>query len=479
MNNYRSVNPATGELLAEYPILPDEALAGLADRSQRAYSSWRWEAVEKRADLLVRTADLYAERADDLAKIATEEMGKPIAEARKEAQLAAAIFRYYGLKGPELLADEVLHPRSGDNAVVRSAPLGPLLGIMPWNYPYYQVARFAAPNLLLGNTIILKHARSVPGAALAIEALFHEAGLPAHTYQNAFVSTGQVADLIADPRICGVSLTGSEKAGTAVAEIAGRHLKKHVLELGGADPFIVLDDRNLDRTVRLAVLGRINNGGQACAASKRFIVLDEAYESFVTAFAAAMAGIKPGDPTDPDTLLGPLSSEAAVEELLDQIRDATDQGAVILAGGRRADRPGAFLEATVLTDVTPQMRAYHEELFGPVAVVHRAASVDEAVEIANDSPFGLGAAVFTADEALGHDVADRLEAGMVTVNGVTQTQPDLPFGGVKGSGIGRELGRYGLEEFVNKKLIRVPHMAGRQIGSAENNPKAPAAAPQS
>ncbi|WP_367403266.1 NAD-dependent succinate-semialdehyde dehydrogenase [Kocuria marina] len=456
MGNYKSTNPSTGQLLAEYPVISDETAAEIVQRSETAFRSWRHVPVQDRAAVLTKVADLYAERVDDLALIITQEMGKPISEACKEVKLVSAIFRYYAQEGPGFLEDDVLEPRSGDAAVVRSTPVGPLLGIMPWNYPYYQVARFAAPNLLLGNTIILKHARNCPQAALAIEEIFHEAGLPQDAYINVFASTEQVAGFVADPRVQGVSLTGSEKAGSIIAELAGRHLKKYVLELGGADPFLVLDNHNLERTVRSAVVGRLGNGGQACTAAKRFIVLEDVYEEFVDAFTNAMAQALPGDPTDPGTVFGPLSSEAAVEELLEQVQDAVSKGATLRTGGKRPSGAGAFLEATVLTDVTPEMRAHQEELFGPVAVVHRAASVDEAIEMANDSPFGLGGAVFTEDEELGRAVADRLDTGMVTINGTSQSQPDLPFGGVKRSGVGRELGRYGLDEFVNKKLVRIP-----------------------
>jgi succinate-semialdehyde dehydrogenase/glutarate-semialdehyde dehydrogenase len=380
-------------------------------------------------------------------------MGKPITQARGEVGLCANIIEYYAENGSAFLDEEVLRIAGGGTAVVRTEPIGPLVGIMPWNYPYYQVVRFAAPNLMLGNTVLVKHASNCPQAALAIEALFVEAGLPQGVYVNVFADNAQVAKMISDPRVQGVSLTGSERAGAAVGEIAGRHMKKVVLELGGSDPFLVLDDSDLDATVAAAVNNRMTNGGQACTASKRFIVVDGVYERFLDAFTEAMRRIVPGDPSDPATAFGPLSSSGAVNELAEQVEDAVAKGARVLTGGRRG-KSDAFYEATVLIDVTSEMRAHSEELFGPVAVVYRVASEEEAITLANESPFGLGAAIFTSDPEQGRRVAERLEVGMAWINGTSKSAPDLPFGGVKRSGVGRELGRYGFDEFSNKKLIR-------------------------
>ena len=324
---------------------------------------------------------------------------------------------------------------------------------MPWNYPYYQVARIAAPNLIIGNTIVLKHAPQCPESALAMEQIFREAGLPADAYINVFASNEQVAQMIADPRITGVSVTGSERAGSAVAATAGQHLKKIVLELGGSDPFIVLDGADLPSVAKAAAAARMENAGQACNASERMIVTDDVYDEFVSEFTAAMSGYTTGDPTDPATAYGPLSSEQAARNLMDQINDAVTKGAAVHLGGHRVDRPGTFVEATVLSGVTPEMRAYREELFGPAAVVYKVSSADEAVELANSSSYGLGGAVFSSDEALALDVADRLDVGMVWINQPEGGGPELPFGGTKRSGIGRELGPLGIDEFVNKKLI--------------------------
>ncbi|WP_400160055.1 NAD-dependent succinate-semialdehyde dehydrogenase [Arthrobacter sp. BPSS-3] len=456
MTAYKTVNPATGETEKEFPLATKEEVETALAAAQQAFLEWRKAPVEERTKVIARVAELYRERQDELARLIAKEMGKPVVEARGEVKLVASIYDYYASEGPEFLKDEPLEVKGGGDALVRSTPIGPLLGIMPWNYPYYQVARFAAPNLVLGNTILLKHAGSCPQSALAIEAIFHDAGLPKGAYTNLFLDNDQVAEIIADSRVQGVSLTGSERAGAAVAEVAGRNLKKYVLELGGSDPFIVLDSDDLDATVKAAVGGRMGNAGQACTASKRFIVLEDLYEPFVEKFTERMARIKPGDPQQEDTRFGPLSSQSAADGLVEQIQDAVDKGATLRTGGHKVDGPGAFVEPTVLTDVTPEMRAFSEELFGPAAVIYKVASVEEAIDLANGSPYGLGGSVFSADPAKAQDVADQLDTGMVFINSVAQTQADMPFGGVKRSGVGRELGRFGMDEFVNKKLIRTP-----------------------
>ena len=456
MTAYMSVNPATGETLKEFPLATAaEVEHALAD-SKAAFRDWQSAPVEARAKVIARVAELYRERRDELARLIATEMGKPLAQSRGEVGLVADIYAYYADEGPSFLQDEILDVKGGGEAIVRSAPVGPLLGIMPWNYPYYQVARFAAPNLILGNTILLKHAGSCPQSALAIEQIFKDAGLPEGAYINLFLSNEQVAEVIADDRVQGVSLTGSERAGSAVAEVAGRNLKKYVLELGGSDPFIVLDSEDLDSTVKAAVSGRMGNAGQACTASKRFIILEDLYEAFVEKFTARMSAIKPGDPLLADTRFGPLSSQGAADGLIEQIQDAVEKGATLRTGGHHVEGPGAYVEPTVLTDVTPGMRAFSEELFGPAAVIYKVASVEEAIELANGSPYGLGGAVFSADAEKAKDVADQLDTGMVFINSVAETQADLPFGGVKRSGVGRELARFGMNEFVNKKLIRTP-----------------------
>jgi succinate-semialdehyde dehydrogenase/glutarate-semialdehyde dehydrogenase len=453
---YKVVNPTTGEVEKEFPTATDEQIEDVLGRVHAAYTGWRQSSKSERADIINRVADLYEERRDQLAELITREMGKTTRDALDEVDFSASIYRYYANNAADLLKDEPLPSETPGEAWVRKSPVGALLGIMPWNYPYYQVARFAGPNLMIGNTILLKHAPQCPESALAMEQVFHDAGLPADAYINVFASNEQAATIIADPRIAGVSVTGSERAGTAVAAVAGQHLKKVVLELGGSDPFIVLSTDNLQQVVEEAVAARMENAGQACNAAKRMIVLDDVYDDFVDSFTKAMAEQKTGDPTDPNTNYGPLSSEQAAVNLMSQIEDAVSKGAVVRTGGHRLDRPGAFIEPTVLTDVTPGMRAFSEELFGPAAVVYRVSSADEAIELANSSAYGLGGAIYSTDVPAALELADRLDTGMVWINEPEGGGADLPFGGTKRSGVGRELGPLGIDEFVNKKLIHTP-----------------------
>ncbi|OXM59959.1 NAD-dependent succinate-semialdehyde dehydrogenase [Amycolatopsis vastitatis] len=452
---YSVTDPATGELVEEVPNATDEEVGTAIARVHRGYAAWRARPVAERAAIVLRAAELFAERADELAAIMTLEMGKRINEGRGEVGVVVDIFRYYGERGPDLLADEPLALRGGE-AVLTKEPIGPLLGVMPWNFPCYQVARFVAPNLVLGNTILLKHASICPRSAVAIESVLRDAGVPSDAYVNVFASSRQVPGILADPRIQGVSLTGSEQAGISVAADAGRNLKKCVLELGGSDPLIVLDTDDLDETVKLTATARMRNCGQSCNAPKRIIVLGELYDEFVDRFAKRVTEYYvPGDPADPATTLPPLASIAAAEEVAAQIETAIREGATLRAGGHRVPGPGAYLEATVLTDVTREMAAYHEEIFGPVALVFRAETEEEAIALANDTPFGLGASVFGTDRPRMVRVARRLEAGMVYLNKSGGSEADLPFGGIKRSGIGRELGPLGIEEFMNKKPIRL------------------------
>ncbi len=450
---YQVVNPATGKVESEFPTATDAEISDVLARAERGYASWRRTSKAERSDMLHRVAQIYHDRSAELATIITREMGKTTAEAMGELEITVGIYQYYADHGEELLKDEPLQSNTPGSAWVRKSSIGPLLGIMPWNYPYYQVARFAAPNLMIGNVIVLKHAPQCPESALAMQQIFRDAGLPEDAYINVFASNEQVATMIADPRISGVSVTGSERAGSAVAATAGQNLKKVVLELGGSDPFIVLDGADIANVAQAAVAARMENGGQACNASKRMIVVDSAYDEFTREFTAAMATQVTGDPTDPATTYGPLSSELAAQRLMEQIDDAISKGATVHLGGHRVDRPGAFVEATVLSGVTPEMRAFSEELFGPAAVIYKVASADEAVELANSSAYGLGGAVFSSDETVAMDVADRLDVGMVWVNQAEGGGPELPFGGTKRSGVGRELGPLGIDEFVNKKLI--------------------------
>jgi succinate-semialdehyde dehydrogenase/glutarate-semialdehyde dehydrogenase len=454
MADYAVVNPATGENVKTYPTISDEELKDAISRADKAHREWSASTTaEERAALLRRVGELHGEQHERLAGIIVREMGKPIEQALGEVDFCVDIYNFYADNGPKLLADEPIELLAGEgSAFIRRSSLGVLLGIMPWNFPYYQVARFAGPNLVIGNTILLKHAPQCPESAEAIEQIYHQAGFPPDAYINIYATNEQIEWVIADPRVRGVSLTGSERAGTAVAEIAGRNLKKVVLELGGSDPFLLLGSDDLDAAVQAAVDARLDNTGQSCNAAKRFIVADELYEPFMEKFTAALTAVKPGDPSSPDTTIGPLSSSTATERLADQLKRALDQGAKLVAGG---DHEGNFFSATVLTDIKPGMDAYREEFFGPVAQVYRVSSEDEAVELANDTPYGLGSYVMTNDREQALRVADKIDAGMVFINVVGADGAELPFGGVKRSGFGRELGRYGADEFVNKKLIRV------------------------
>jgi succinate-semialdehyde dehydrogenase/glutarate-semialdehyde dehydrogenase len=451
---YATINPYTGQTEKEFPFLETGEVDGVVDRAHAAYGEWGRRPVEERAAIVGRAAELMLERKDELAALVTKEMGKRIQEATGEVLLAAAILQYYAEKGAGFLAPKPIDVMQGE-AVVVNDPIGVLLAIEPWNYPLYQVVRVAGPNLVLGNTIVLKHAEQNPQTALALEQLFRDAGAPEGVYTNVFLAIPDVEKVIAHRHVRGVTLTGSERAGASVAEIAGRNLKKSVLELGGSDPFIVLDADDLARTVKAATMGRMQNTGQACIAAKRIIVPDAIYDDFVAGLQYAFSTFSPGDPADPSTTLAPLSSERAAQDLHAQIQDAVDKGATVLAGGGRPDHPGAFVEPTLLADVTPEMRAYREELFGPAAVVYRVRDEDEAVQLANDSEYGLGATVFSSDLDRARAVADRLEAGMVWINQPTGSSPELPFGGVKRSGYGRELSELGMFEFANRRLVRV------------------------
>src|SRR4051812_38378835 len=452
--DYAVVDPATGETIKEYPTISDADLDAAIGRAHGAHEGWsKGRTVAERAALIRRVGELHDERKQQLGEIISREMGKPIEQAVGEVEFSAAIYAYYADNAEQLLADEPIELLDGEgSAFIRRSSVGLLLGIMPWNYPYYQVARFAGPNLVVGNTILLKHAPQCPESSAVMEQIFHEAGVPADAYINIYATNEQIADVIADPRLQGVSLTGSGRAGAAVAELAGRHLKKVVLELGGSDPFIVLQNEDLDAVVQAAVGGRLENTGQACNAAKRFIVLEHHYDAFVEKFTKALTEVEPGDPKAEGTTIGPLSPSGAADRLEQQVKDALDNGARLVAGG---GREGNFFKTAVLTDITPENPAYTEEVFGAVAQVYKVASEDEAVRLANDTPYGLGSYVYTTDQEQALRVADQIEAGMVFINAVGAEGVELPFGGVKASGFGRELGRFGADEFVNKKMIRV------------------------
>jgi succinate-semialdehyde dehydrogenase/glutarate-semialdehyde dehydrogenase len=448
MSDYAVVNPATGETVKEYPSISDAELDTAIGTAEDAFRDWSQNSsVAERAAIIRRVGEFHVERREELADIIIREMGKPREQALGEIDFCGDIYGFYADNAEKLLADEPIELLAGDgDAVVRKTAMGPLIGIMPWNFPYYQVARFAGPNLIVGNPVLLKPAPQCPESAEAIQKMMSDAGLPAEAYQTILATNDQVADAIADPRVRGVSLTGSERAGAAVAEIAGRNLKKVVLELGGSDPFILLGSDDLEEAIQAGVDARLDNTGQSCNAAKRFIVAEELYDEFLSGFAERMKEVQPGDPTSDETAIGPLSSETATERLQDQLDRAVAQGANVEVGG---ERNGNFFPTTVLTGVTPDNDAYREEFFGPVATVYKVASEDEAIEIANDTPFGLGSYVFSNDPEQARRVAEKLDTGMVFINGVGLDGAELPFGGVKRSGFGRELGTYGIQEFIN------------------------------
>ncbi|WP_309124750.1 NAD-dependent succinate-semialdehyde dehydrogenase [Arthrobacter sp.] len=453
--SYRVLNPATGEVEEEFPSATDEQIQDALAAAHNAFLAWREVPIEERAQVVKRIGELFTERVDELAATITREMGKPLSEAKGEVEFCTDIFGYFATEGPSLAADQPINPIGGGKAVIQKRPVGALLGIMPWNYPYYQVARFAAPNLVLGNTIVLKHAESCPRSALAIEQIMKDAGLPDGAYVNVFATHDQIADIIADNRIQGVSLTGSERAGAVIGALAGANLKKAVLELGGSDPYVVLDSVDVKASAAAAWATRLENTGQACNSNKRMIVMEDIFDDFVAELAEKARDLKPGNPAEeaPGTY-APLSSRGAAESLYEQLRDAVNKGATLHAGGELSDDGTAYFAPAVLTGVTPEMRAWHEELFGPVAVVYKVSSDEEALTLANDTPYGLGGAVFSTDEERARAIAQQLNVGMANVNGVGEAA-DLPFGGVKRSGFGRELGPLGMDEFVNKRLLYI------------------------
>ena len=454
---YASVNPYTSELVKSFPDATDAEVAAAIDQADAAFRSWRHSGFAARAAVMRAAAGLLRSQCDDYARLLTIEMGKLLTEARAEVALAADIFDYYAKHAETLLAPQTLPVASPDEgrAILVHEPLGVLLAIEPWNFPYYQIARIIAPQLSAGNTMLLKHAANVPQSAAAFERLMRDAGLPAGAFQNLYATRAQIEAIINDPRVRGVALTGSEAAGAVVAAQAGKALKKSTMELGGADAFVVLADAELDKTVKWAVFGRHWNGGQVCVSSKRMIVVDAVYDAFAERYARGVAALRAGDPFDAATTLAPLSSRAAADEVRDKIRQAVAFGATATEVGPPVPAHGAFVQPTILSDLAPDNPARHWEFFGPVSMLFRAADEADAVRIANDTPFGLGGSVFTADTARGVELAKQIATGMVFINHPTMVKADLPFGGIGRSGYGRELVGLGIKEFVNHKLIDV------------------------
>ncbi|MCI4010346.1 NAD-dependent succinate-semialdehyde dehydrogenase [Brevibacterium sp. ZH18] len=455
---YRVTNPATGQVAEEFDTFTDSQILSALDRSATTFTEWSQTSVADRAAVLTRVAEIYANRAEELAKVIQLEMGKAVPEGKGEVGLSSAIYHYFADNAEAFMADEPLRGPDDGTAMIRRKPVGSLLGIMPWNFPYYQVARFAAPNLALGNTILLKHAPQCPRSAQIMEEIFIEAGLPEGAYINIYASNEQVAELILpDPRNHGVSLTGSERAGSAVAAEAGKNLKKVVLELGGSDPYILLDTADVAKSAKTFFNTRMGNTGQACNSPKRMIVMDDVYDEFLSSITEAAKKITPETPGGEGSPLSPLSSVAAADRFVEQVQDTVSQGATLLAGGKKYDGGGAYVEPVVLADVEKGMRGYYEELFGPAVIVYKVSSEEEAVELANDTPFGLGAAVFSNDIEKAERVGSQIDSGMVFLNTPEGSREYLPFGGVKRSGVGRELGPLAMDEFVNKQLVFKKH----------------------
>ncbi|MGI2036484.1 NAD-dependent succinate-semialdehyde dehydrogenase [Shewanella frigidimarina] len=451
---YETRNPYTGDLLVTFPDASDSEVKQAIENAHDAFLLWKNTGFTERARIMHAAAELLRRDVDYYANLLTIEMGKLISEAKAEIALSADIFDYYANNAQTLLAPQKL-PVADADAEILCEPLGVLLAIEPWNFPFYQVVRIAAPQISAGNTLLLKHASNVPQAAAAFEKLMLEAGLPQGVFKNLYATRSQIETIINDPRVQGVALTGSEGAGAVVAAQAGKALKKSTLELGGADAFVVLADADMQKTINWAVLGRHWNGGQVCVSSKRMIIVDEVYDRFLEGYIGSVVNLKAGDPFEPSTTLAPLSSKAAADEIKDKIRQAVSYGATATEVGPIVPDSGNFVQPTILTDVAEDNPARYWEFFGPVSMMFRAKDEDDAVHIANDSPFGLGGSVFTANPIHGAEVAKRISTGMVFVNHPTMAKADLPFGGVKRSGYGRELVGLGIKEFVNHKLIAI------------------------
>lgn len=455
---YQSLNPATGKLLISFPDLTDAELETRLAVAEACYRTWRLTSYADRAAILLRASVLLHEQSETFAHTMTLEMGKKIGEARGEVEFSASILAYYAHNAERFLAPETLHPTVGE-AHMESTPIGVIFGVEPWNFPYYQLARVAGPHLMAGNVLVIKHAGCVPQCAIAFERLFMDAGAPAGLYTNLLISHDQANQVVDDPRIKGVALTGSVAAGRSLAARAGQNLKPSSMELGGSDAFIVLEDADLEHTIKWAVWGRMYNDGQTCCAAKRFIVVESMADAFLAKFKAALAALEPGDPLDEKTTLGPLSTESALVQLLEQVETAVAHGATLALGGKRIERPGFFMQPTILTDVASDNPAFRDEFFGPVAMFFRVKDEDAAVALANDSDFGLGGSVFTGSAERGQRVASRVETGMMFINNISWSDAELPFGGIKDSGYGRELGDMGIQAFVNKKLVRTANLA--------------------
>ena len=450
---YKTVNPYNNELVKSYPNATSEEIEDALSTGQALYKTWRDEPVADRGIILHTIANLLREHEDELAKIATIDMGKLLSESKGEVELCAIIADYYADNGADLLKPTPISSRNTGDAEILHQATGVLMMVEPWNFPYYQIMRVFAPNFMVGNPMILKHASNTPGSAAAFEKIIEEAGAPAGSLTNLFASYDQVSDIIADPRVQGVALTGSKRGGQSVAETAGKNLKKNSMELGGSDAFVVLSDADIDKAVDLAWRVRIYNAGQVCTSDKRFIVADNLYDEFLKKLKANFEKLVPGDPMDPKTTLAPMNSERAKNKLQGQIDKAVANGAKVYYGDQPIDLPGQFIQPTILTDISKDNPEFYDEFFGPVAQVFKVSSDQEAIDLANDSELGLGGIVVSEDAQHGKAVAEKIETGMVFVNSFLVSLPELPFGGVKGSGYGREMSSLGLTAFTNEKLV--------------------------
>jgi succinate-semialdehyde dehydrogenase/glutarate-semialdehyde dehydrogenase len=446
------VNPTTGEKIREFSPIDSQELEAKIAKAERAFRSHRNSSFADRARWLNSAADLLEKEKSSLARTMTLEMGKLLRAAEDEITKCVRGCRFYAENAERFLAEQNIETESARN-FVRYEPMGPVLAVMPWNFPFWQVFRFAAPALMAGNVALLKHAANVPQCGLAIERIFKEAGFEEGVFQTLLIETEQVRSVIDDPRVKAITLTGSERAGSEVASAAARQIKKSVLELGGSDPFVVMPSADLDVAVKTAVAARVQNTGQSCIAAKRFILSEKIYDAFVAEFVAKMRALKVGDPLDSETEIGPLASKAILEGVDEQVKKSLKAGAKILTGGKRLERPGFFYEPTVIADIPRESPAYTEEIFGPVACIFRVNTAAEAIRVANDTSFGLGATAWTTDDAEKELFARQLEAGMVFINSMVASDPRLPFGGAKRSGFGRELGAEGIREFVNIKTV--------------------------
>ena len=450
----QTTNPYTNKVVKSFKPLNEDELEQKISEAHKAFDSWKTTPIAERAKYLLKVSELMLERKHELAKIITLEMGKGIAQSEGEIEMCASVYAYFAKNSAEFLKDKEVKD-DGGKAFIRYTPKGVILGVEPWNYPFNQVGRLTAPNLMAGNTVVIKHASNVPECAQMIEDLFHEAGLPKGVYTNLFLESNRIAKLAADDRIVAMSLTGSEKAGASLAENAGKNLKKSILELGGSDAFIVLEDADMDLVMKEIMIDRFGNMGQACTSSKRIIIHESLADDFTEKLKSELSKLKAGDPMDKETTISPMVNQEAAEHLLEQVTDTINAGAKLIVGGKLMKREGAFFEPTIMTDVKSGMRAYHEELFGPVAVIYRVKNQEQAIKLANDSTFGLGGSVFSEDIERAIEVASLIDTGMVFINEHSASKPDLPFGGTKRSGYGTELSPSAVTEFVNEKLIRI------------------------